>query len=355
MKNKKIVIKLKHFYENDPVDRLRGKDIYFELKKRNYNVELYNLQKNIDILLILDDKINARALFNRQEIKVEKIIFDIQDDHFNLNKKSIKALNSKIIKKSFLRRIMNLNVKKIKEKLLTIVIQKMNSYLFKDFVEKSDFVITSSYSLAKITKNYNESVVCIPDSIDFSLYPLKKSYNDEVSLVWIGTDGNIPYLSIIDKVLYDLQRKYNIKIKVISSQAIYENPYSKQFLDKFEFEFEFIEWKKKTFGYELTQAEIGIAPLPDGMVKSTNKVLSYMASGLPVVCSNVFDYHQLNEKYENSIFIADNVQEWEKHLETLILDKDLRTRKGIEGRDIAQNFSLESTVDKYEELFKSLM
>jgi len=355
MKDKKIVIKLKHLYENDPVDRLRGRDIYLELKKRGYNVELYNLQKKIDILLNLDDKSTALPLFLRQEVQIKKVIFDIQDDHFTYNQHAMKIINNKIYKPSLLNRIKKLNKEKIKNKLLSRFVHKFNTYLFKEYVRKADFVITSSYSLERIAKNYNKNVRCIPDSVDFSLYPKKSFYNNnEVNVVWMGTIGNIPYLIIVDKVLYELQKKYNIKVKIISSKEIFNNPYSKQFLEKFSFNFEFIEWKKDTFGYELTKADIGIAPLPDKIVKSSNKVLSYMASGLPVVCSSVYDYKILNKKYKDILFIATNQEEWKKSLEKLILNKKLRAEKGEKGRQIAQDFSLENIVNEYEKLFRNL-
>ncbi len=357
----KIVFKLKNFYKDDPVDRLRGTDIMKELKKRGYEVELFNQQDDIDVFVNLDETFLVKGIFdNKEKFKIKKLIFDIQDDHFYFNKMAMNDFN----KKYFVEQKANINTliekkindtnifEKLNEKILNKFLITYRKMLFRYYVRKADYVITSSYALEKISKKFNKNSLCIPDSIDLSLYKEKNNYKtNKVKIVWIGTEGNIPYLLIVNDVLKKLQEKYNIDIWIITSKRIFKNPYTIKYLKGFKFNYKFIEWKLNTFSKYLCESDIGIAPLPNNIAKSSNKILSYMASGLPVVCSNNLDYQFFN----NIVFISSNEIEWYKNLEKLILNEDSRKKYGKLGIEKSKEFSLSKIVDKYERLFRSIM
>jgi len=95
-----------------------------------------------------------------------------------------------------------------------------------------------------------------------------------------------------------------------------------------------IPWSEKTEVENIANFDIGIMPLVDAPFergKCGYKLIQYMACGLPVVASPVGVNSEIVEHGVNG-FLADTPEEWEHSLRILIVDKGLRQRMGLAGR-----------------------
>lgn len=354
MKEKLIVIKLKHLYQDDPVDRLRGINVVNALQKKGWNIHLFNNQKNIDLIIFLDDyNLYDRLIY--EYIEAKRSVVDIQDNHINrFNPVSQYMKNANQI--SLKQKLINESKKGILPFVLKVILKKLWSYFYKRSIKKADWVICSSQSLQNEYKYFNPNIISIPDAIEIQRLSKKIIKNKKTTICWIGTENNIIFLKIVNDALRYLQKKHGLDIHIICSENIFIDPILRKAVDEFSFTFTFTKWEASTVSESIRVDDIAIAPLPIGADKSTNKILTYMALGLPVVCSGANDYRSLYEENIDSFYFVENnnIQEWIRYLELLIEDERLRKTIGQQGRCLAERYSIDRIVTKYEVLFEKI-
>jgi len=352
MKNKKIVFKLKHLYKDDPVDRLRGINIVNALQKKDWNVELYNNQKNIDIIVYLGDDLYDKIIY--QHIDAKCIVQDLQDDPF----KSVASSYMRgTTNNSFFKKIINRFIKNnFKYAVYQLVLKYVWKLSYKEYIKSVDYVITSSYGLQKSVQQYNENIMTIPDAVEYKNIQKSDYASQKIKICWVGTTNNIAYLLLINEVLSKLQVQYNVEIIIITSKEIYNDSTLLKIVSEFLFEYKFIAWNISNVNENIKACDIAIAPLPISAAKSTNKILSYMSLGVPTVCSGSEDYKLLSKEKENSIvYVDDNsFQNWYDALVNLVESEEMRKTIGKNGYELSQKYTLDEIVKKYEELFKKL-
>lgn len=358
IKKKLIVIKLKNLYNDDPVDRIRGINVVKALKKRGWNIEIFNNQKNIDLIIYLDDyNLYDRVIFEYTQARFH--VIDIQDNHINRNNPASVFIKSN----QRLGRLKRMKVEMQKGIIPFIgkmMLKKLWYWYYIYSIRKADHILCSSNSLKGEYQKYNSKIAYIPDAVEDFVkieLPLKIKVNKIVSLCWVGTENNIVYLGIIDKVLARLQEKYTIEFTIICSKNIFLDKTLKNIMKQFSFTYNFVEWKKETVLFELNKHDIAVAPLPIGTEKSTNKILTYMAAGVAVICSGASDYLDLyNSNPKSFDFISDNEEHgWMKRLEKLIVDVEYRNEKIQNGYKLSVQFSINAIVPRYEIIFHELL
>ena len=79
---------------------------------------------------------------------------------------------------------------------------------------------------------------------------------------------------------------------------------------------EYVKWNINTWKNYMSQADVAMAPQRTEIQgsKSHCKALDAASAGLPLIASPLKSYIQLNEQFPNSIFIANNQQEWKDAL-----------------------------------------
>jgi hypothetical protein len=355
LKEKLIVIKLKHMYADDPVDRLRGVNVVHALQNRGWNIQIFNNQKNIDLIIYLDDyNLYDRLVY--EYTKARKVIIDIQDNHF-IKSNASSQYQKKKGQYSFKNRVFAEIKKGFKQFIYKVLIKKLWYLAYLESVKKVDYIICSSYALMNSYVQLNSNVICIPDTLEQRCFQVNKVVKQEnLSICWVGTENNIAYLAIVEQAIQELQEKYNIEFCIISSKNIFLDKRLHEIMQRLPFTYKFVEWKKDTIYKELAKHHIGIAPLPQDSEKSTNKILTYMASGLAVACSGGKDYQKMNFDYPQSlIYIQRNsAEKWKDSLEQLIIDDLKRERLVENGLKVAQNYQLDKIVVQYEELFEKI-
>lgn len=173
-------------------------------------------------------------------------------------------------------------------------ISKSQANILKNESEK--IIVTSEYLKSKIEKDYQNKVILLPttdgDLQGFEEKALiskrKKTFENKIRLVWVGTSANMPNLFKVIKVLNKaakiLRKTYNKELiltivcnkpfNVTANNLIIRN----------------ILWNRNVAKEEIYNAHIGIMPLilnKYSLGKGGFKLVQYISTGLPVIASKV--------------------------------------------------------------------
>lgn len=186
----------------------------------------------------------------------------------------------------------------------------------------------------------------LPTVIDLQSYKLIKE-NFEINLVtivWIGSPSTAKYLTLVKDVLQELSKEHKIRLKVIGAE-----------IDFTGIEIKNTKWDAATESLEIYTSDIGIMPLSTTLWEKGKcgfKLIQYMASGLPVVCSPSPANEEIVKHGING-FIAESEQQWKDALKILIVDVQLRKSFGKNARKtIEENYSYQIWGDRYAGLIK---
>lgn len=199
---------------------------------------------------------------------------------------------------------------------------------------------------------FNKSAHYIPTTIDTEyvhnrdlVTPSEKN-DAAVSIGWTGSHSTLKYLEALEPVLQQLEKDHpDVETIVICDKKPDMQLKSLRF----------IPWNKTTEAADLMTIDIGIMPLPDdewAKGKCGFKALQYMSLGIPSVVSPVGVNTTITQHGVNG-FLAGKNEEWISALNTLINDRDLRTRMGASGRKtIVDHYSVSSTSSSFLALFE---
>src|SRR5229473_2122771 len=212
-----------------------------------------------------------------------------------------------------------------------------------------DVVAAGNDVLAAVARPAAHEIVILPTSIDTSVYrATTASAADPPTIAWIGSPENLIYLEMIRPALARLtQRHPALRLRVICSA----------FPDWRDVHIERIAWSSQTEAASLAAAHIGVMPLTDdawSRGKCAFKLLQYMAASLPCVASPVGANTEAVMDGING-FHATDVDEWERHLESLIRSPELRASFGASGRaHVESRYAMRAYQTRYFELLQRL-
>ena len=201
-------------------------------------------------------------------------------------------------------------------------------------------------------RQFNTNVVLNPTTIDTesvhnpSLYNKKSFKSEVITIGWTGTHSTLKYLNEIEPILKKCSVTYpEVRFVVIADR--------KPDLDVHTVRF--VEWNKKSEIEDLLNLDIGVMPLPDdkwSRGKCGFKVLQYMSLGIPSIASPVGVNTEIITNGVNG-FLCTTPQEWYDTIELLVLDENLRTAIGAEGRKkMIENYSVSSNKEAFLSLFQ---
>ncbi|MCP4403762.1 MAG: glycosyltransferase family 4 protein, partial [bacterium] len=214
-----------------------------------------------------------------------------------------------------------------------------------EFLKLMDGVISSSPVQSDDVGPINPNVALIEHPIinfDYSSYPQKST----VDIIWQGYMVNVKAMYRLHSILETLQKECSTEIRMIYHSNAPSGTDSM---------IRYVKWKIRDWQRMLAQADIGIVikPPEDEVQrrKPSNKVLSYMAAGLPVVCTPT-EADKLILEHGKTGFFAYTDDEWYSALKTLAEQPALRKTMGIAGREYVQEyFSIFHMTRKYLALF----
>lgn len=170
--------------------------------------------------------------------------------------------------------------------------------------------------------------ILIPMAIDTDLFcpSPKTSIQETITVGWIGTPTNFPFLRQVRASLFALIERKPVQIRVICRRLSIPE------LDGLPVEFAW--WDESSELSQLRSIDIGIVPLvdcPQARGKSPVKLLQFMSLGIPCVCSPIGVVQEITEDGVNG-FLAANEEEWLGKLIQLVEDGELRKKMGEAAR-----------------------
>ena len=225
-------------------------------------------------------------------------------------------------------------------------------------------VICGNSFLAEFFSRWNRNVVVIPTAVDTELMRPREGAAGttgatEIGAVggqvagpvigWTGTSDNFRYLYGIEGALgVVLESHRDARLRVISDVR----PAFRELDGE---RVEFVRWTEEGEREALQGLAVGIMPLEDSVWargKCSFKMLTYMASGVPVVASPVGMNAEVLGLGEIG-FGAATRDEWIEALDVLLSDEEKAREMGARGREVAvRYFSVEALAPRLaRELF----
>lgn len=216
-------------------------------------------------------------------------------------------------------------------------------------IEISSQVIVGNQNLKEFALQFNPQVSIIPTSINTDQYTLRSAAQNENALPiigWVGNQGNVQYLHLLDDVFTELATRYAFQLCVVGGQ--YHHPH---------INVECRPWHLQNEISDLHRFDIGIMPLPDNewtRGKGGFKAIQYMGVGMPTVASPVGINTEIITHGENG-FLASTSLEWLTCLSALIDDASLRHQLGLAGRKTVEaTYSVSTNAPKLLKLLQQV-
>jgi glycosyltransferase involved in cell wall biosynthesis len=205
------------------------------------------------------------------------------------------------------------------------------------------WVSAATEPIANWARRYNSNVSVVPMAVDLEEYDRARAAANSTRkgttrlvIGWAGTAGGLRYLDAVAPVLRNLAVRHDFVVRVISGG------YQRVCLPGVPLDSR--AWRPETGLAEMAHFDIGIVPLDDTpfeQAKFPFKLLQYLALRVPSVSARVGTAVSLIRDGENGL-LAGSADEWHAHLETLIVDPELRTRLAHAGRQtVANHYSVE--------------
>lgn len=232
---------------------------------------------------------------------------------------------------------------------------KRNGLVAKLLAKNCDQIVCGNPTLGAWYEQYNSNVTIIPTGIDTSRYTQEifqrnNQSQQSVTLGWIGTSSNFSSLYMLEPVIVELIKKYNISLKIISDVApVLPIIPAKNII--------YSKWSKSSDVVDISSFDIGLMPLLDSKWnegKCSFKLLQYLSCSVCAVASPVgFNNNVINDT-EGVLGAATN-SDWVKQLSRLIESESERAIRGKEGRNyILDNYSLDNLTDKWIKVLDSI-
>lgn len=200
----------------------------------------------------------------------------------------------------------------------------------------SDLIICGNSYLADYYSNFSRNVTILPTAVNDEIFTPRPIHKDSENKVigWSGTAaGGFKYLYAIEPALARVMKRHpSTRLKIISD---HEPTFSLIANDRIQF----IRWSPDNEATELHDFDIGIMPIFDDEYsrgKCSFKMLTYMASAVPVVVSHIGMNIEVIEKGECG-FSAKSLSDWEEAIDALLINSTLRNQCGETGRKIIEN------------------
>jgi len=250
---------------------------------------------------------------------------------------------------------------------------------YEHLMAECDVVTTTTPELAKILKKFNKNVHVCPNAVDYDLFleaPRPKLPKDILRIGYTGAASHWKDLSLIADVLLELQKKHKfefilqgmcgqpLEVEMWQYKQVLDfglQPEKKLFLESA------LSWYRKMEKVKFmhipfyppimypallksADLDIGIAPLNDNKFnhsKSCVKFYEYASVGAATLASDVLPYSK-----EVGYCCKNNVNDWVKKLEKLIVDEKFRKELAAkQAKWVKENRDIKTIVTKWEDAF----
>jgi glycosyltransferase involved in cell wall biosynthesis len=222
-----------------------------------------------------------------------------------------------------------------------------NSYT--NFIKQCDGIILSSPRQMRDLKDYTGKARLIEHPVINTEYKSDYRSRGEIRVIWQGYVENRAAMDSLHSVLDAVSRATGRKLRMVYSTNMPTREY-----DSISFE----RWTLAGWQSALCAADIGIVlkPMDDEgqRRKPSNKILSYMAAGLPTICTPT-PADELVMEHGVTGYFAYSQNDWVSCLLRLVESRELREGIGRAAREHAnRTYSVSAVGMRYVEFFDEL-
>lgn len=214
---------------------------------------------------------------------------------------------------------------------------------------------------ARQALGWKTRVEVMPNCIDLEWFRpvpehLRKPKNEgEVVLGWAGTNTHTGDVEKIFAMLPALLEKFpKLRIELVGlplPAELKNHPRAR--------ERDFVKIGQWPSRWASWQWDMSIAPLDENKFnnsKSNIKMLEAAAIGIPCVASDVAPYHDFckTNKLLKENLLCTGPYSWQRKLEALIADAELRKTVGREMRRVAEDYDMRHSIARWEQLVEDL-
>lgn len=220
---------------------------------------------------------------------------------------------------------------------------------FEQLLALADLVICGNRFLVEKTLPLNSRVCHLPTCVDLDDYAASSRAaaadmphsSGRLVLGWMGTTGNLRYLTVAAEALRELARERDFELRVVVPDAT-----PLQQIDLRGVRVVHEVWQPQREVEQLRAFDIGLMPLFPNQewdrYKCGLKLIQYLAVGIPGVAAPVGVNSEILDHNQNG-FAAQTPAEWLTALRALTGDAELRRRMGLRGLEtVRQRYSIQA-------------
>jgi glycosyltransferase involved in cell wall biosynthesis len=227
---------------------------------------------------------------------------------------------------------------------------------FRQLMTMSDLVVCGNRFLVEHVQPLNSRTVQVPTCVDMDQYQprIAAAANPRPVVGWMGTAGNVQYLSVAAEALRRVAREQEFELRVVVPDAA-----GLQTMDLTGVQVVHELWQPARETIQLQQFDVGLMPLfpdqPWDRYKCGLKLIQYLAVGVPGIAAPVGVNSEILDDNRNG-FAAQTPEEWTTALRSLIGDHDLRQQMGRRGRQtVMDRYSVQANYPVLRDALLSLL
>jgi glycosyltransferase involved in cell wall biosynthesis len=254
------------------------------------------------------------------------------------------------------------------EERVKLGLEKIN-HIVDTFITEADLVTTSTEFLADEYRKLNPNVVVLPNMID--PFYFDEPLRNEGDKVRIGITGSVGLSSDLD-VLFPIFKHYQNDPRVQLVFFSLNGKPTKLLREIYEDEYKTlealnVEWHPLAEVHEYYEVlnnvklDIQIIPRQDNYFnrcKSNIKFLESSMFEIPVIAQGFSDNlspYQANPEDAKHMLIAHDFNEWIKHIEFLIENKEARREQGKRAREyVVKNYDINKKAHLWEDAYRKI-
>jgi glycosyltransferase involved in cell wall biosynthesis len=228
---------------------------------------------------------------------------------------------------------------------------------FDHLMQLADMVICGNHFLEDKVRPLNSNICHVPTCVDLDEYTARPSGSETNSIPvigWMGTSGNVKYLSVVAEALriFASEAQFELRVVVPEISALSEmNLAGVNVVHE--------PWQPEREVEQLQQFDIGLMPLfPNeewDIYKCGLKLIQYMAVGVPGIAAPVGVNSEILDNNQNGK-AAQTTEEWLTALRYLCTNPEIRRQMGLRGRKtVAQKYSIQANYPVLRDALQSLL
>lgn len=217
--------------------------------------------------------------------------------------------------------------------------------------DMADLVIASTPAIARKYALHGRSVV-LRNQLPESVFTIEKRFPDQPRVGWSGSVGTHPYdLDVAGVHVGSILARHDASLSVVGDgEHVRQKFYLQDTTPDNITGWVALEDYMQTVADNI---DIGLAPLELSQfndAKSYLKLLEMSGLGIPFVASPTSEYLLFQEKFGGRI--AKRGRDWQKHISTLLKDRDLMLEEGAALRAAVRGETYEANIERWVDAWR---